>query len=77
MQRVRTHGNEGCISVDEEVEPGEGDQVDRELAKVRVELSGEAEGGGDASHDTGNNTVEVLVRRRGNLERPNADVVAE
>ena len=40
-------GGEGGESSHEEVESGEGDQVDSELSEVRVELAGESEAAGD------------------------------
>ncbi|KGL79696.1 hypothetical protein N309_02309, partial [Tinamus guttatus] len=43
----------------EEVEPREGDHVDRQLAQVGVELPGEAQRGGDAAHGGRHQVVEV------------------
>ena len=49
--------------------------VHSKLAKVRVELTGEAQASRDTGHDDGNEVVEVTVRGRGELERTEADVV--
>ena len=59
----------------EEMQSREGNHVDSELAEIRVELTGEAEAGGDTGHDDGDEVVKVTVRGRGELERPEADVV--
>jgi len=40
---LNSSGSEGGEAGEEEVETGEGDEVDGELAEVLVELSGEAE----------------------------------
>ena len=45
----------------EEVEAGEGNHVDRQLAQVSVELAGEAEAGGHPGHGDGHQVVEVAV----------------
>ena len=50
-------------------------QVDGKLAQVRVELTREAQASGDAGHDEGDEMVQVTVRRRGELESAEADVV--
>ena len=49
--------------------------VDSQLPEVRVELTREAQAGGDAGHDEGDEMVQVTVRRRGELESAEADVV--
>merc|ERR1712057_61845 len=54
---------------------GEGDEVDAELAEVRVELTGEAEAAGHAGHAGGAEVVEVTVGGGGELEGTEADVV--
>ena len=41
-------GGKGGESSHEEMESGEGDQVDGELSKIGVELAWESEGAGDA-----------------------------
>ena len=58
----------------EEVEPGEGNQVDRQLPEVRIELAGEPEAGGHTGHGEGHQVVEVKVGRRLELEVLSADV---
>eukprot|EP00760_Papus_ankaliazontas_P025007 PhM_4_TR2455/c1_g1_i1/m.64634 len=68
-------GREGGEADHEEVQTGEGDEVDCELAEIGVELAGEAEAAGDAGHDSGDEVVEVAERGRGELERTKADVI--
>ena len=51
----------------EEVEPGEGDHVDRQLPQVGVELAGEAEAGCYAGHGEGDQVVQIPVGRGGEL----------
>ena len=58
----------------EEVEPGEGDHVDRQLPEVSIELAGEPEAGGHTGHGEGHQVVEVKVGRRLELEVLTADV---
>ena len=45
----------------EEVEAGEGNHVDRQLAQVSVQLSGEPEGGGHSGHRQGDKVVQVFI----------------
>jgi hypothetical protein len=59
----------------EEVETGEGHHVDSQLPEIRVELTGEAQAGGDTRHDGGHEVVQVAVRGVVQLESPHADVV--
>ena len=66
---------EGGEAHHEEVETGEGDQVDSELAEVGVELTGEAEAAGDAGHDDGDEVVQVTEGGGGELEGTEADIV--
>lgn len=72
---LRAAGGEGGESNEEEVEAGEGDHIDRELAEIAVELSREAEGAGGSSDGGGDEVVEVTIGRVGELERAHADVV--
>merc|ERR1719373_649581 len=59
----------------EEVKPGEGDHVDRQLPEVSIELAGEPEAGGHTGHGEGHQVVQVSVGRGGELKGPEADVV--
>ena len=59
----------------EEVQPWEGNHVDRQLAEIRVELSREAEAGSDARHYRRDQMVQIAVRRVRKLESPHADVI--
>lgn len=45
----------------EEVETGEGHHVDRKLAQVRVQLTGETQRDSDTRHDSRHQVVEVAV----------------
>jgi len=66
---------EGGEADHEEVEAGEGDQVDSKLAEIRVELTREAEAAGDARHNSRDEMVEVSEGGGGELEGPEADVI--
>jgi hypothetical protein len=70
-----TTGSQGGEPDHEEVETGEGDQVDRELTEISVELTGEAEAAGDTGHDGGDEVVQVTEGGGGELEGTEADVV--
>ena len=59
----------------EEVQAGERDEVHGELAKVGVELAGEAEAAGHARHDGRDEVVQVTVGGGGQLQGAEADVV--
>ena len=54
----------------EEVEAGEGNHVDRQLAQVSVELAGEPEGGGHPGHGQGDQVVQIAVGRVSELQGP-------
>ena len=49
--------------------------VDSQLPEVRVELTREAQASRDTRHDNGDEVVEVTICGRGELERPEANVV--
>ena len=66
---------EGGKANHEEVETGEGDQVDSKLAEISIELTREAEAAGDARHDGRDEMVEVSEGGGGELEGPEADVI--
>merc|ERR1712225_135041 len=68
-------GGKGGEPSEEEVETGEGDEIDTELAEVRVELTGEAEAASDTGHARRAEMVEVTVGGGGELEGTEADVV--
>jgi hypothetical protein len=59
----------------EEMETGEWDHVDGELAQVGVELTGETERDGDTGHDSRDEVVQVTVRGVVELEGAHADIV--
>merc|ERR1711966_184227 len=68
-------GGKGGEPSEEEVETGEGDEIDTELAEVRVELTREAQAASHAGHARGAKMVEVTVGGSGELEGTEADVV--
>eukprot|EP00906_Rhabdomonas_costata_P037626 RCo053036 len=59
----------------EEVQTGERDQVDRQLAQVGVQLTREPQAARHTAHHRGHQVVQVPKRRRGQLQRAEADVV--
>jgi len=68
-------GGEGSETSHEEVETGEGDEVDGELSEVRVELTGEAEAAGHTGEGSGDQVVKITVGGGGELEGAEADIV--
>lgn len=72
---LRAARSEGSEAHHEEVEAGEGDEVDGDLAEVRVELTGEAEAAGDAGHDDRDEVVQVAEGGGGELEGAEANIV--
>ena len=64
-----------CEAGDEEVETRERHHVDGQLPQIGVQLTGEAEASRDAGQRRRHQMVEVTVRRRRQLQRPEADVV--
>merc|ERR1719345_515856 len=59
----------------EEMESGEGDQVDGEFPEIRVELTGESEAASHTGEGGGDEMVEITVGGGGELEGPEADIV--
>ena len=74
-ERVRATARKRSEADHEEVETGEGNHVDGELAEIGVELARETERDGDTRHDGGDQVVEVAVRGVGELKSPHANVV--
>jgi len=68
-------GGEGGESSHEEVETGEGDEVNGELSEVGVELTGESEAAGDTGESGGNQVVKITIGWGGELEGSEADIV--
>ena len=73
--RLAAAGRERREPWHEEMEPGERDHVDGELAEVGVQLAGEPEARGHAGHGQRHQVVEVAVRRVGQLQCPETYVV--
>ena len=67
---LRAAGGERGEAGHEEVEAGEGNHVDRQLAQVSVQLAGEPEGGGHPGHGQGDQVVQVAVGRVSELQGP-------
>ena len=63
-----TAGGEWGEAGHEEVETGEGDHVDGQLAEISVQLTGEAQAGGDAGHGGRDQVVQVTVGWGGKLQ---------
>jgi hypothetical protein len=68
-------GRQGSEANQEEVETREGDQVDGQLAQVRVELSRESEAACDSTHHRGHQVVQISVRGVREFEGSKADIV--
>lgn len=72
---LRPAGRERRESRHEEVETRERDHVHRDLAKIRVELTGEAQAARHAGERSADEMVQISVGRRRELQRPETDVV--
>mmetsp|Transcript_21030 Transcript_21030/g.54647 ORF Transcript_21030/g.54647 Transcript_21030/m.54647 type:complete len:213 (+) Transcript_21030:541-1179(+) len=72
---LRAARGQGREAGHEEVQSREGDQIHRDLAQVAVQLTWEAEAGGDTAHGRRDEVVEVAIGRRRQLQGPEADVV--
>merc|ERR1712195_454235 len=59
----------------EEMESGEGDQVNSELSEIGVELTGESKAASDTGESGGDEMVKITVGGGGELEGPEADIV--
>jgi hypothetical protein len=70
-----TSGGKRSESNHEEVESGEGNEVDSELSEIRVKLSRESEATGDSGDGSGDEVVKVTISGGGELEGSEADVI--
>merc|ERR1719345_588038 len=68
-------GGEGGESSHEEMETGEGDQVNGELSEIGVKLTGESEAASDTGESGGDEMVKITVGGGGELEGSEADIV--
>merc|ERR1712028_301743 len=59
----------------EEVETGEGDQVDRQLTEIGVQLTGETQAASHTGHHSGDQVVKITEGGGGQLEGTEADIV--
>jgi len=73
--RLTAAGRERREPGDEEVQPRERHHVDRQLPEVGVQLSGKPEARGHAAHDRRHQMVQIAVRGRVQLQRPETNVV--
>ena len=68
-------GGEGSESNHEEVESGEGDQVDSQLSKIRVELTGESKAASNSRHGGRDQMVKITISGGSELEGSEANVI--
>ena len=68
-------GSEWGKSGNVEVHTWEGLEVDIQLTEIGVELTWEAEAGGDSRHNQGDEVVKVSIGWAGELEGTEADIV--
>lgn len=66
---------QGSETNHEEVQTREGDHVDCKFSEIRVELTGEAETGGDARHDGRDKMVKISICGSIEFKSTNADIV--
>eukprot|EP00983_Pelagomonas_calceolata_P056319 1144545-Pelagomonas_calceolata.AAC.4 len=62
-------------TVGKEVQAGERDQVDSQLAQIRIQLTGETQGAGDTGHDGRDEVVQVAEGGGGQLQGAEANIV--
>jgi hypothetical protein len=72
---LRSSGGQGGETNHEEMESGEGDQVDSQFSQVRVQLTGETEAAGNSGHGGGDQVVQVTIGGGGQLQGSEADIV--
>ena len=72
---LRASAGEGGESRHEEVETGEGDHVHSQFPEVSIQLTREAQAGGDAAHCSRDEVVEIAVGWGGKLECAEANIV--
>jgi len=68
-------GSEGGETNHEEMESGEGDEVDGELSQVTVQLSGESEAASDTTDGDRYEMVEITISGGGQLKGSVADII--
>jgi hypothetical protein len=72
---LRTSGGQGGESDHEEMESGERNQVNSELSKIGVQLTGESQTAGNSGHSSGDQVVKITISGGGELEGSEADIV--
>mmetsp|Transcript_155898 Transcript_155898/g.498249 ORF Transcript_155898/g.498249 Transcript_155898/m.498249 type:complete len:309 (+) Transcript_155898:166-1092(+) len=72
---LRAAGSERREASHEEVQPGERDEINGDLAQVAVQLPREAQACGHAAHRRAHQVVEVTIGGCGQLQGAEADVV--
>lgn len=75
LVRALAGGDDRRIADQGVVDTGIGDQVGLELVQIDVERTVEAQGRSDRADDLGDQAVQVLVARAGNIQVAAADVV--
>ncbi len=70
-----TTGGEGSEAHHEEVQTGEGNHVDSQLAEIAVQLTWESEAAGGTADSSRHQVVEVSIGGGGQLEGSEADIV--
>jgi hypothetical protein len=74
-ERVCATAGERSKANHEEMETREGNHVDSQFAKIRVELTRETEAGSNAGHNGGDQVVEITVGWSVQLQSPHADII--
>mmetsp|Transcript_122006 Transcript_122006/g.171719 ORF Transcript_122006/g.171719 Transcript_122006/m.171719 type:complete len:462 (-) Transcript_122006:77-1462(-) len=72
---LRSSGGQGSETNHEEMESGEGDQVDGQLSQVRVQLTGESQAAGNTGHSGRDQMVKITVSGGGELQSSEANIV--
>merc|ERR1711876_138623 len=70
-----TTGGKRSEAHHEEMETGEGHEVNSELSEIRVELTWESEAAGDTREGSGDEMVKITVGGGGELEGSEADII--
>jgi len=72
---LRSSGGQGSETDHEEVESGEGDQVNSQFSQIRVKLTGESKTTGNSGHSNGNQMVKITVSGGGQFQGSETDIV--
>jgi hypothetical protein len=72
---LRSSGGQGGETNHEEMESGEGDQVDSQFSQIRVQLTGESQAAGNSGHGGRNQVVQVTIGGGGEFQGSEADII--